>query len=882
MAETSSDRGTDRDGPKGPTDTEWVALYVPKFREIRGHYQKYADFLKEVLEQGSSKLAPLAIIGSRVKSIASFAEKILRKREKYGRPDGTLPADPLVRMTDLCGGRVIAQTSAHVDAMCEFIKEVFDVDLANSEDASQRLRPTEFGYRSVHYVVTVNPEKLRDAGITTEVPPEILELKAEIQVRTLLEHAWADIGHEMTYKTELKVPDRIRRQFAALAAVLEGVDRQLGSLLHGLEEFKSNFGAYHKPEEVEAEIDRLRIVLSVGSDNPAGPGNPDMAVKIAQLALSIGRHEIALEILEPYTAQGHQGVERVRGVALTELYWDHPRSEEFLEGRRSLEASCDDQRRDHRCKDAETLCVLAESWLREDDSEAGKRFHEAVGVDATEPVTLSRYLEFEIAHSRNDAVVHMAEPMIQSAADRCRKQIEARVNVPWAWASLAVLNLLLEKPFEALEAIAQLVRLCEPGGKGGGGMCAAGRALLRTGDALKRIRCIREKLLPGFDWCQRAVLVGLAARVQDPEATEALRKLVSWGKEGPHVPKDKSIVVLAGGCVPEVQPALDVFKPVLLRACEGVSFTLFCGGTTAGISGLAGDLAAQSGDRIRAYGYLPKLLPRGVQEDLDRKRFVRSFSSSGDDFTPLEPLQGWTDVVAAGADPRRVKLLHFGGGQISRAECMTALALGARVGVVQDAVLPKDRQFDEPGWQDCPNLVRLPMDAMTLRAFFLVDEIPCKKEFAKAAELAHEEYRRTTVPEEPSLRPWEKLPEDLRVSNFHQIAYAEDILKSAGLGLRPITDPGKPLLKMDEVLGAEGIARLAEMEHGRWNVERLLLGWRRAEAKDVVKRLSPYLTPWDSLSRKIQQYDLEAVCSFPAKFREAGLEVYRLAPDPAE
>ncbi len=52
-------------------------------------------------------------------------------------------------------------------------------------------------------------------------------------------------------------------------------------------------------------------------------------MKIAQLALSVGRHEVALEILEPYAAQAHQGVERVRGAALVEMHWDHPHSQEY-------------------------------------------------------------------------------------------------------------------------------------------------------------------------------------------------------------------------------------------------------------------------------------------------------------------------------------------------------------------------------------------------------------------------------------------------------------------------------------------------------------------------------------------------------------------------
>ncbi|MGA2062339.1 MAG: RyR domain-containing protein, partial [Thermoguttaceae bacterium] len=670
------------------------------------------------------------------------------------------------------------------------------------------------------------------------------------------------------------VPDRIHRQFASLAAVLEGVDRQFGMLVHGLEEFKSNFGSYHERKEVDAEIARLRIVHSYDSHNV------DMAVKIAQLALSVGRHEVALEILEPYVAQANQGVERVRGVTLVEMHWDDPRSREYLEGRRSLEAACA-----HRQKDAETLCALAESWVRDDESKVRDLFHQAVTIDAAAPEALARYLEFEIAHTSNNTVARLAAPMIHSAIDRCSKQIEARVNLPWAWASRAFLHLLIEEPYEALGAIGQLIRLCEPPGDPSAAaediasperLSAAGRALLRTRDAFKRIQCIREKL-PGFDWCQRVVLLGLATAVKDGQAADALREFASWDREEPHLSSSEGIVILSGGCTPEVQSAIDIFKPVLFRACEGLSFTLIGGGTTSGISGLAGDVAQQSGGRVRAFGYLPRLLPRGVQEDLNSDRFVRRFNSSGSDFTPLEPLQGWTDILAAGVDPRRVKLLSYAGGRISYTECILAVALGARVGVVEDASLPNNRQFNEPQWQECPNFVQLPMDPMTIRAFLMVDELPCKRdEFADAAQKTHEEYIKSAIPKEPSLLPWEDLPEALKISNFHQVVYAENILKTAGLGIRRITNLAKPPVNMMELLDKAGLERLAEMEHGRWNVERLLLGWRWAETKDIGRKLSPYLVPWDRLPPEIQEYDLDAIRGLPRKFREAGLEVYSL------
>jgi len=868
------------------SDEEWVKLHVPRFEKIRLRYGIYEKFLKIVLQAACGTLAPLAIIEARTKSLASFAEKIIRKRTLYMDPKDPLPPDPLVRMTDLIGGRVITQTSEQVHAICRFIEETFDIDWDNSEDVSNRLKPTEFGYRSVHYIVSlnreklryiarVNQEKLRDAGITRADQRKVLDLKAEIQVRTLLEHTWADIGHDMTYKTELKVPDRIHRQFAAVAAVLESMDHEFGRLVQVLAEFKSNFGAYHTPQEVEKEINSLRVLLSTNA------ATADLAVRVAQLALAIGEHKLALDVLGQYADAGHQGVERVRGIALTEMYWSRSGSRKYVEGRRSLQAACA-----HSRKDAETLCALAESWVRDDESKARQLFHEAIILDPSEPVTLSRYLELEVARVSSDRVLQLTAPMISNAMTRCRKQIEARANLPWAWSSLALFHLFIGEPFEALDAIAQVIRLCDlprdsaaprkRGGRQSGPPCAAGRALMRMREALARIRCIKEELV-GYDWCERAVLIGLATRVGDAGAARALRKLASPPKVRPRVSANTNVVILAGGCTPDLRSHMKAFKPDLVRATEGLAFTLLWGGTEAGISGLAGYVAERSRGLIRAFGYLPRLPGRRVKGNTSSMRFGHRIHTSGSDFTPLEPLQGWTDLVAAGVDAHRVKLLNYAGGQISGAECAMALALGARVGVVEDTTLPKERRFSDPGWQDHRNLIRLPMDAMTLRAFFLVDELPCKRdEFEKAAQRTHEEYVKSAVPREPSLLPWENLVEDLKVSNYHQVAYAENILKTAGLGIRPITDPKKPLLRMENVIGEKGIRRLAEMEHGRWNVERLLLGWRHAEIKDVAKKTSPYLVPWRNVSEKIKEYDLEAIRTLPAKFREAGLEVYKL------
>jgi ppGpp synthetase/RelA/SpoT-type nucleotidyltranferase len=865
------------------TNDQYVTEHLPRFTASRSRYEQYQRFIKEVLQEASRRYAPLAIVDARTKTIPSFVDKILRKREKYANDKSSLPKDPLLRMTDLCGGRIIVQNAQQVKNVCRLIERAFDLDDENSQDDSQRHKPAEFGYRSVHYIVMVNLEKLKKAGITLEPPPDVLlsepPLKAEIQVRTILAHAWADLVHDNVYKAELSLPDYIRRQVSAQSAILENADNEFGHLVQTMLDYKSNLGAYHKRQDVEKEIQVRRIVLA------AEPDNLDLAARTALLCLSIGDHFTALLTLRPYETEPHQGIQRALGITLTELHWDQPKSQEYLEGRSLLEKACA-----HEDKDAETLCALAESWVRDNDLASARAFFkEAMDIDSTEPVTLCRYLEFEVTRNGNQTAFRVATPMIQSAISRCYRQIEARVNVPRAWASLTLMHLYLNEPFKALDALASVIRLCEGNPnqdkatddncQATNRPCAAGCALLRTWDAINRLSVVKEKL-DGYEWVRRGTLLGLAVKVQDKDALNTLHKLASWKDKPkpPHLTADDRVVILSGACLPAFQPIIDGLKPHLHRACNELSFILFSGGSQVGVSGLSGDLAEASEGRIRAYGYMPRLLPRGVMEDT---RYADQFSSPGDDFTPLDPFQGWTDIIAAGLSPAKVKLLSYCGGLISGAEYKMALALGARVGMVINNSLPKDRRMIDPFWTDHPNLLPLPLDAMTLRAFLLVDEIPCKKpEFELAAKMAHEDFVKAATPKEPSLAAWDELAEDLKISNFHQIAYAENILKTVGLGIRKISDSDQPPFKMKD-LKEEAIERLAEMEHGRWIVERLMRGWRLGE-KNIPKKLSPYLVPWDdnqNLPADVRKKDIEPTLNLPRRLQEAGLEIYLLADE---
>jgi hypothetical protein len=53
---------------------------------------------------------------------------------------------------------------------------------------------------------------------------------AEIQIRTVLQHAWASISHALQYKSKADIPDQFVRQLTRIAGLLELSDEQFSNL----------------------------------------------------------------------------------------------------------------------------------------------------------------------------------------------------------------------------------------------------------------------------------------------------------------------------------------------------------------------------------------------------------------------------------------------------------------------------------------------------------------------------------------------------------------------------------------------------------------------------------------------------------------------------
>ncbi len=175
------------------------------------------------------------------------------------------------------------------------------------------------------------------------------------------------------------------------------------------------------------------------------------------------------------------------------------------------------------------------------------------------------------------------------------------------------------------------------------------------------------------------------------------------------------VVILAGGADREGSASIEAARRLYLACFSGFTGTLVSGGTLSGVAGLAGELTAAY-PQITSIGYIPERLPASARRD---ERYSRFRTSPTDTFTVAEPMQSWADMLLSGVDPRSVSLLGWGGGAIAAQEYRVALALGARVGLVEGSGRSAGDLLADPAWAGSPNLYRLPAVAAALRAFIL-------------------------------------------------------------------------------------------------------------------------------------------------------------------
>ncbi len=252
---------------------EAVRAYAELQPTLREPTRRWVELVQSLLDDAGINY--LTVTG-RTKSVTSFAAKASRL------VDGELLyVDPMTQITDLIGVRVITYVHSDVAA----VAAVFDDQLEILDDrdlGEETASMGRFGYASRHLLVA--------PGKTP--PPSYDDLaghRASVQVRTVLQHAWAEFEHDIRYKgtvPEEHAPD-LDRRFTLAAGLLELADQEFSAIRARLEASEPPGTPEADPTDPRISGQELAAFLAAQYSD-AGWSHTDHYGWIAGLLLELG------------------------------------------------------------------------------------------------------------------------------------------------------------------------------------------------------------------------------------------------------------------------------------------------------------------------------------------------------------------------------------------------------------------------------------------------------------------------------------------------------------------------------------------------------------------------------------------------------------------
>jgi ppGpp synthetase/RelA/SpoT-type nucleotidyltranferase len=229
--------------------------YKQQYQDARPVYEKLTRKLQSLIVDLLESQDIKASVEGRTKEVASFGDKLNRPGKAY--------TDPLGQMTDLSGIRIILYSISDVDAVAKLVQREFSVDPANSMNKIDLLEPDRFGYLSQHFVI-----QLGDSRKNLSEWAGLCDLRAEIQVRTVLQHAWAAVEHFLVYKNERDVPKMLRRRLFRLSALFELADEELDDMIHSISDQMRQYRAELAKgnSKIEINVDSLRTYIQSSTE----------------------------------------------------------------------------------------------------------------------------------------------------------------------------------------------------------------------------------------------------------------------------------------------------------------------------------------------------------------------------------------------------------------------------------------------------------------------------------------------------------------------------------------------------------------------------------------------------------------------------------------
>ena len=227
---------------------------LAQYRSLLPVYEKMAEVIPERLKGFFAEAGIIvATVEHRVKAEDSLAGKLKLKGGKYR---------DIFDVTDVVGIRVITFYIDDVDKVASVLERLFEIDWENSIDKRKAHEIDSFGYLSLHYIC-----RIPESSYTVAEHPELNKIRFEVQMRTVLQHAWANMNHDTGYKSGVEIPKTYLRNLSRLAGMLELVDDEFSRIRRELSDYRrkvQSLVASGNLDEVPLDGDSFKSYLQIG------------------------------------------------------------------------------------------------------------------------------------------------------------------------------------------------------------------------------------------------------------------------------------------------------------------------------------------------------------------------------------------------------------------------------------------------------------------------------------------------------------------------------------------------------------------------------------------------------------------------------------------
>lgn len=192
------------------------------------------------------KYNPIEHIKTRIKS----PESIMKKLEK--KDLGLTYNNMINYINDIAGIRIICSFLPDIYRIVEMFEKSEDLKIVEKKDYIKAPKPS--GYSSYHLIVLV-PVSFSNGTV---------DVKVEIQIRTIAMDFWASLEHKIKYKYENAVPKNISKELIVCSRMISKLDTKMSRL--GEETMKQLTDSMENVEESANDIkliEKLEKVLLI-------------------------------------------------------------------------------------------------------------------------------------------------------------------------------------------------------------------------------------------------------------------------------------------------------------------------------------------------------------------------------------------------------------------------------------------------------------------------------------------------------------------------------------------------------------------------------------------------------------------------------------------